>query len=263
MKVTLIQTGLLWQDPEGNLLKFEKHINSLPEPSDLIILPEMFSTGFTMQPELHAQNSGGLWLEWMKKMAGKSQAAITGSLAIKENGRYYNRMYFVRPGGETDFYDKRHLFRMGGEHEHYSQGIKKQVLAFNGWLLCPMVCYDLRFPVWSRNRFSERDNRYEYDVLIYVANWPAARNYAWKQLLIARAIENQCYVIGVNRVGADGNGVDHSGDSIIIGPKGETLITTPENEDAVVSFQIDKPSLERFREQFPAGLDADNFKIHL
>ncbi len=259
MKITLIQTRLAWEQPEKNRAHFGQLINSISENTDLIILPEMFTTGFTMAPEKNAEPAEGATLAWMREMATKKKAVICGSVSVAENKKFYNRLYWVEPQGSYKTYDKRHLFRMADEDQHYTAGNKKLITELKGWKLCPLVCYDLRFPVWSRNRF--KNGSWDYDVLIYVANWPAVRAYPWKQLLIARAIENQCYVIGLNRIGEDGNGYDHSGDSLVIGPKGEVLSAIPPSQENVFTISLDKTSLEEFRTKFPAGLDADDFEI--
>lgn len=267
MNVTLIQTHLHWEDIEMNLQHFDKLIASLSSPTNLIVLPEMFTTGFTMKPEKNAEENLGIGFEFMKKMAQQKNAVITGSIATKENAYYYNRLYWVEPNGTNDAYDKRHLFRMAKEDEHYTAGTKKIIKEINGWKICPLICYDLRFPVWSRNRFTKDEvgstnGKWDYDVLIYVANWPEVRNYAWKQLLIARAIENQCYVIGVNRIGKDGNDFAHSGDSMVINPRGEIISKTKANEESVEMVKLDKDYLDEFRKTFPVGLDSDDFILN-
>lgn len=259
MKVALVQTSLHWQDRQKNLQKFEKMLKGA-EHASLYVLPEMFSTGFTMQPEQHAEDHPGPSLHFLMQAANKKGADICGSVSVRDREHFYNRLYYVKPGDTLSHYDKRHLFRMGDEHEHYSPGQSKEIIHAQGFRICPLVCYDLRFPVWSRNRFSKQNGTYEYDILIYVANWPAVRSFAWKQLLIARAIENQCYVIGVNRIGRDGNDTDHCGDSMVIGPKGETLLNL-QNNDGVASTELNLEELHDFRRKFPAGLDGDDFTL--
>jgi omega-amidase len=264
MKVTLIQTQLFWEDRKKNLEHFDTCIASIKEQTDLIILPEMFTTGFSMKPEKVAEPSNGEALAWMKQKAAEKKAIITGSVAVEENKNYYNRLFWVEPNGTVSTYDKRHLFRMAKEDSHYKAGAKKIIKQINEWKICPLVCYDLRFPVWSRNHFkktSENSTEAQYDVLIYVANWPETRNYAWKQLLIARAIENQCYVIGLNRVGKDGNDFSHSGDSVVLNPRGEVISMTRANEESIETVILDRGYLEEFRKIFPVGLDADGFEI--
>jgi len=263
MKVTLIQTALHWEDRQKNLEHFDVLVNSIKGPTDLIVLPEMFSTGFTMNPAAFAEPVNGYALNIMKKWAEKKKAVVCGSVAVSENGKYYNRLHWVEPNGNVSDYDKRHLFRMAKEDNHYSMGSKKIIKKINEWHICPLVCYDLRFPVWSRNTFTKTNGlpTAAYDVLIYVANWPEARSYPWKQLLIARAIENQCYVIGVNRIGKDGNGIAHSGDSVVINPRGEIISTTKPNEQSVETVALDRTYLEDFRITFPVGLDSDDFNL--
>ncbi|HWY10638.1 MAG TPA: amidohydrolase [Bacteroidia bacterium] len=263
MKVTLIQTALHWEDRQKNLAHFDTLVNSIKEPTDLIVLPEMFSTGFTMDPVKLADPLNGPSLQWMAKKAKEKNAAITGSVAVNDNGNYYNRLFWVEPNGNVNTYDKRHLFRMAGEDKHYAMGFRKIITKLKGFNICPLICYDLRFPVWSRNTFIKTNGvpTASYDVLIYVANWPEVRSYPWKQLLIARAIENQCYVIGVNRIGKDGNGFAHSGDSMVINPRGEIISKIKANEESIETVTLDKTYLDDFRKAFPVGLDADSFDI--
>lgn len=264
MQVTLIQTHLFWEDREKNISHFDSLINSIKEKTDLIVLPEMFTTGFTMQPEKNAEPTDGPTLEWMKKKASEKKAVITGSVAVKEGINYFNRLYWVDPDGNVSVYNKRHLFRMAKEDQHYFPGHKKIITTLKDFKFLPLVCYDLRFPVWSRNTYKKTSTEScgaEYDVLLYVANWPEVRNFPWKQLLIARAIENQCFVIGVNRIGNDGNDFAHSGDSMVINPRGEIISKTKANEESVETITLDKTYLDDFRKIFPAGLDADAFQI--
>lgn len=255
LNVTLLQAELIWQDPVANRTRFGKQLKSLAGKTDLVVLPEMFTTGFTMQPEQHAEPAHGPTLQWLREQATQVQAVITGSVAVTEAGQFHNRLYWVRPDGSYEFYDKRHLFRMGREHEHYAAGTRSIVVELQGWKICPLVCYDLRFPVWSRRR-----NELDYDVLIYVANWPVVRRYPWQTLLKARAIENQSYCIGVNRFGADGLGYEHSGDSVVLDFMGQPLLAAPEQAwqgSACLSYS----ALQKFREKFPAHLDADEFQL--
>jgi omega-amidase len=223
----------------------------------------MYTTGFSMHPERVAEPIQGHTYDWLIKKATEKKAVICGSVAVKEDGKYYNRLYWVDSYGDVSTYNKRHLFRMAKEDQHYTAGDEKIIQQLSGWQVCPLVCYDLRFPVWSRNTYKKVDGhlKAKYDVLIYVANWPAVRSYPWKQLLIARAIENQCYVIGVNRIGKDGNGFDHSGDSMVINPKGEIISKTRSNHESIETINLDKAFLEEFRKQFPVGLDADDFEL--
>ena len=255
LKITTIQTSLHWENVDENLLHFSKMIDGV-EASDIIVLPEMFTTGFTMSPDKLAEEHAGKGLQWMQQKAKEKNAVIVGSISVKDNGNYYNRLYWAKPDGTYEFYDKRHLFRMGNEHQHYTAGNKKLVLEYKGWKICPLVCYDLRFPVWSRNK---KENT--YDVLIYVANWPEVRSYPWKQLLIARAIENQSYVIGVNRIGEDGNGIAHSGDTSMINPRGEIISKTQPHQDKAETVALSYTYLQDFRKVFPVMLDGDDFDI--
>jgi len=261
VNLSIIQTSLFWENRDKNLSNLEYLLDKAAANTELIVLPEMFTTGFTMRPDILAESEPGVGLQWMQKMAMQKNAVITGSISVKEKDSYYNRLYWVEPSGTYQFYNKRHLFRMANEDKHYTAGKEKLITKLNTWNVCPMVCYDLRFPVFSRNRCI--NGIWDYDVLIYVANWPAARAYPWKQLLIARAIENQCYVIGVNRVGDDGNGIAHSGNSCVINPRGEIISEIPPNEEKVENLCLDRTALDEFRKIFPVGLDADGFEISI
>lgn len=254
--VTIIQTNLHWEDSVKNTTHFDAKINAIVEPTDIIVLPEMFTTGFTMNPKLLAEEHGGLGLQWMIKKAKEKNCVIIGSISVKENNKFYNRLYWAKPDGSYEFYDKRHLFKMGNEHQHYTAGNKILIIEYKGWKICPLICYDLRFPVWSRNI---KNN--PYDVLIYVANWPEVRIYPWKQLLIARAIENQTYVVGVNRIGEDGNSIIHSGESAIINPRGELINSIQAHEDKTETTVLSYDYLQDFRKTFPVLLDGDEFNI--
>lgn len=256
LTITTIQTYLFWEDVQQNLKHFEKKINEITEQTDIIILPEMFTTGFTMNPNLLAEKHVGKGLKWLLQKSKEKNCVIVGSISVKHNGHYYNRLYWAKPDGTYEYYDKRHLFRMGNEHQYYTAGEKKIVIDYKGWKICPLVCYDLRFPVWSRNR---KEN--SYDVLIYVANWPETRSYPWKQLLIARAIENQSYVIGVNRIGEDGNHIKHSGDTSIINPRGEIISKILANEDKSETLNLSFNYLQEFRKLFPVMMDGDEFEL--
>ncbi len=256
LKITLIQSNLFWEDKEKNLDQFSEKINAVKEETDLIILPEMFSTGFSMSPKKLSEGMSGVTVKWMKEAARKKNCVVTGSFICEEDGNYYNRLLWVNPDGSYSKYDKRHLFSMGDEHNHYAAGEEKLIVKLKGWKICPLICYDLRFPVWARNTKDA-----SYDVLIYVANWPERRSYPWKTLLLARAIENQSYVIGSNRVGADGNNISHSGDSAVINAKGEIISKIKPHEEATETITLSYSELEEFRKQFPAILDADTFEI--
>lgn len=259
LKITIVQTDLAWRDAESNLQRFDRLIDTISEPTDLIILPEMFTTGFAMEPEPLAEEPNSKTFNWMLNKASARKCAITGSYIIKEDGEYYNRLYFVLPNGKSHAYDKRHLFRMAGEDKNFSPGSKKMIFKFKGWKICPMICYDLRFPVWSRNRFEQ--DVYEYDLLIYVANWPEIRNHAWNTLLKARAIENQAYVAGVNRIGYDGKGIPHSGDSAVIDPWGKVISQTQPQQESVETVRLDASKLIAYRSSLAFGMDQDKFQI--
>ena len=254
-RVSVVQQPLVWQDAAANRAHFEQVLAPLAGQTDLVVLPEMFTTGFTMKPETHAEAADGATRAWLLAQARTLDAAVGGSVAVSEQGRYYNRFMIALPQGLTYWYDKRHLFRMGGEHRHYSAGTHALIVEWRGARLCPLVCYDLRFPVWSRRR-----PELEYDIVIYAANWPAARRFAWSALLRARAIENQAFCVGVNRVGADGEGVAHAGDSVVTDFTGQPLIEL-RDEAKVVTVPLDLGALAAWRDRFPAQLDADAFSL--
>lgn len=257
LHVTLIQSHLYWENVTANLAMFEEKIALLPQKTDLIILPEMFSTGFTMNAPQLAEFMNQTTCKWLQKQAEKTQAVIIGSIIIKENNYFYNRLLWAEPSGEIDYYDKRHLFSFAGEDKVFMAGKRKIIKSCKGWNICPMICYDLRFPVWSRNV------HLAYDVLIYVANWPNARLKAWDILLQARAIENQAYCIGVNRTGMDGNGLPYDGNSAVYNFKGETIVKIENGEEKVVQVILDKAGLQEYRNKFTAHMDADKFEIIL
>jgi predicted amidohydrolase len=260
LSVTIIQSILHWEDIDANLKMFSEKISSIKEKTNLIILPEMFSTGFTMNAKKLAEPMNGRTMQWMKEMAKKKNCVITGSIIIQEKKKFYNRLIWMLPNGKFKIYDKRHLFRYANEQKYYSAGEKKLLVDLNGWKICPLICYDLRFPVWCRNS-SFGGVRGLYDVLIFIANWPEKRNHQWKTLLMARAIENQCYVIGVNRVGNDGNNIYHSGDSAVIDFKGENISKTRPHEESVETITLSKKELNQWRKIFPAWKDEDEFQI--
>lgn len=251
MIVSLIQSDIIWEDKNSNLRKYQEQIDKI-ESTELIVLPEMFTTGFSMSPKNISEKMDGETIQWMKQNAHKMNSAICGSIIIEEDDKYFNRFIWVNPDGSTHQYDKRHLFSYAGENDNYTPGDSKIIIEYKGWKICPLICYDLRFPVWSRN--SE-----DYDLLIYVANWPDKRKSAWKSLLTARAIENQCYVIGVNRVGEDSKNY-YSGDSSLINALGETLYTNSHIEE-IYSNTISKYDLNKVRTQLPFLNDKDNYKI--
>ena len=275
LKVTIIQSSLHWENIDENLKMFSQKIASIKEPTDLIVLPEMFSTGFTMNNKGVAEAMSGKAVAWMKKMAKEKNAVITGSIVIEENGKYFNRLIWMRPDASFETYDKRHLFRYANEQDHYSSGNKKLIVELNGWKICPLVCYDLRFPVWIRNGLTppkesfrtdpspqgEEGRKGSYDLLLFVANWPERRNHPWKTLLMARAMENQCYVAGVNRIGNDGNTVYHSGDSALINYKGELISKIQPHAESSETVVLSKKELDEWRKIFPAWMDADDFQI--
>jgi predicted amidohydrolase len=259
LKITIIQTSLAWEDPEENMRALGKTISGITDNTDLIILPEMFTTGFTVEPSKFAEENEGRSLEWMKKMASRETCAITGSFIVKDKNDHYNRLYWVNPDGSFQSYDKRHLFRMGNEHLRFSHGAKRLVVNYKGWKIFPLICYDLRFPVWSKNRYGE--DGYEFDLMIYTANWPSARSHVWKSLLVARAIENISFVAGVNRIGEDGNKIQYSGDSMIIYPDGKTMFASEPDEITTRTLVLSYEQLEKTRNKFQVGLDWDNFVI--
>jgi predicted amidohydrolase len=238
---------------------FEEQIFSLPEPTDLIVLPEMFTTGFTMEAAAVAEPMNLTTFRWLKQMAAQTGAVVMGSYVVKENGRYLNRLIWMQPDGQFDVYDKRHLFRMAHEDRMYSAGTTRLIKEWKGWRICPLICYDLRFPVWSRNKQAD-STEFAYDLLLYVANWPAARRNAWNTLLQARAIENLSYVVGVNRVGDDPKGNQYTGDSAVIDFKGEVLFRETDKE-VVHQQTLSLESLTEFRSSFPANLDADDYSL--
>jgi predicted amidohydrolase len=259
LNITLIQTSLFWEDRPKNLDHFRNLINEIQGPTDLIMLPEMFNTGFSINPEFCAEPMEGTSVLFLREMAKTKQAAITATLLVMDAGEYVNRLFFFYPDGTFLTYDKRHLFRLSDEAAIFKGGEKRVVIPFKGWKLMPMICYDLRFPVWSKNRMI--DGNYEYDMLFYLANWPIVRSHAWKTLLLARAIENLAYVAGVNRIGEDGNGMEHTGDSMVVDPKGICLFQALPDEEVVKSITLNYEDMKLFRDSFAFGLDWDTFTI--
>ena len=253
LRVTLVQTELQWQDPTGNRHRLAAHFRGLLGHTDLVVLPEMFSTGFSMDAAALAEDMDGPTVGWMREEAAALGCVVTGSLIVREAGHCRNRLIWARPDGTVEHYDKRHLFRVAGEQDHYAAGTRRLVVDLKGWRVCPMICYDLRFPVWSRNRD-------DYDLLLYVANWPQRRAHAWSTLLRARAIENLSYVVGVNRIGKDGNGASYSGDSVALDYLGQPL-SSEGGGDRVETAVLDLESLQSYRASFPAHLDADRFEL--
>ncbi len=261
LAITLVQTELVWENPEANRDHMTRRLSDLPE-TDLVVLPEMWSTGFSMASERLAEPMAGSTIAWMKAMAGNLEVPIAGSVIIEDQGRHFNRFCLALPNGDIQHYDKRHLFRMAGEHKHYAAGHSRPVFELHGYRLLPQVCYDLRFPVFMRNRNHHRsvDHEESYDLMLVVANWPARRRHHWRTLLQARAIENQCYVVGVNRIGIDGNDVEYCGDSIVADFEGMLLADLRE-EDAVHRVVINREDLVNYRNGFPAWKDADEFDL--
>jgi omega-amidase len=286
LTITTIQSNLQWEDKAANLQQFEEKIRGLQQRTEVVILPEMFSTGFSMNTEKLAEKMDGPTVAWMKQLSAERKIILTGSLIIEEEGKIYNRLVWMLPNGQYGYYDKRHLFAYGQEDQHYTSGHKRLIASVKGWKINLLVCYDLRFPVWSRQKpaassladlvasemeardlpmpppeetgSSIIDSTPEYDLLIYVANWPERRNHAWKTLLQARAIENQCYVVGVNRVGKDGNDLYYSGDSMVVDAMGAPMYTKSHDED-VFTITLQKDSLEEIRNKLPFLKDADRF----
>jgi len=255
LTISAIQSHLHWEDRTANLKMFEEKILSIQGKTELIILPEMFSTGFSMRAENLAEKMDGPTITWMKRLASSRSVIITGTVIIEDQGKYFNRLIFMLPDGTYGQYDKRHLFAFAGEHAKYAAGSRRLIASVKGWKINLQVCYDLRFPVWSRQATEG-----EYDLLINMANWPERRSTAWKILLQARAIENQCYVVGLNRVGYDGNNIFHSGDSMIIDPLG-TILENKSVDEGIITCTLDKERIEEVRMKFPFWKDADHFLI--
>ena len=254
MKIALVQTETDWHDAAANRRRFDAWFEQVEPDTDLVVLPEMFSTGFTMDSREVAETMDGPTVAWLRDRAAALDAVLVGSVVIRAGERWFNRLVWMAPDGTATTYDKRHRFRMAGEHEHYDAGAERVVVRLDDWRVCPLICYDLRFPVWSRNRG-------DYDVLIYPANWPAARQGHWNGLLRARAIENQCFAIGVNRVGTDGNGVVYRGGTAVYDFEGTPLVEVFDDEQ-LVHVRLDRQGLDRYRAAFPAWRDADDFDLH-
>jgi len=259
LTITLVQSDLMWEQPEKNLLYFDEKFKKLKGMQDVIMLPEMFSTGFTMNVNQFSEDMNGLTVSWMKEKAAELNSVITGSLIFKNSNKYYNRLVWMNPDGNCQSYDKRHLFRFGGENEHFSPGENKIIIEYKGWRICPLVCYDLRFPVWARNKYN--NDNFEYDLLIYIANWPEARKLHWQTLLKARAIENLSYVAGVNRIGTDGRNTKYSGNSMVVSPRGEIIGEIENNKDETKTVKLSKSDLMQYRGKFNVALDWDDFQL--
>lgn len=262
LSITLIQSSLYWEDISANLEMFSAKIAGIKNDTDLVVLPEMFSTGFSMHAQAQAEEmKTSKALAWMKKTAGERNCVVTGSLMLKDGNKYFNRLVWMMPDGSMEIYDKRHLFSYAKENETYTAGNDRLIVELNGWKICPLVCYDLRFPVWARNKMMRDVEMPEYDILLYVANWPERRIHAWKHLLVARAIENQSYVVGVNRVGNDGNDIYYSGDSMVVDALGNMIYHKTGEED-IFTIELDYNELRNVRDTFRFLNDADAFALN-
>jgi omega-amidase len=261
LNITVVQTDIIWEDENANLTALDRSLHHLPSKVDIVVLPEMFTTGFSMNAAqiATAWNEENPTLLWLQKKAHEYNTAITGSIAVKDGDHYYNRLLWVEPNGNFTSYDKRHTFSFAGEDKVYARGNNRLIVNWRGWRICPLICYDLRFPVWSRN--TNHQGQCEYDVLIYVANWPAVRRFPWQQLLVARSIENLSYVVGCNRIGVDDNTHLYCGDSAIINFLGQNLTEPSENLNALLSASCSYSDLQAFRDKFPALSDGDPFQI--
>ena len=255
LKISIVQTDIAWENKQENLRMLREKLHALRGRTEIVVLPEMFSTGFTMKSRELAEPVSGITVRILKELAADFQLALCGSFICSERSNYYNRAFFITPEGEEFYYDKRHLFRMGNEAEYFSSGNNKLIISYRGWNICLLVCYDLRFPVWSRNVNNE------YDLLIYVASWPQARRLAWDTLLCARALENMCYVCGVNRIGVDGNKLIYNGGSVVFSAKGEVLASVPDGEEGIETVSLSLISLQQLRDKFPVWKDADAFRL--
>lgn len=259
LKVTWVQTELAWEDPAVNLERFRELLEPV-EDTDLILLPEMFNTGFSINPERCAEPPGGPSSRFLREVAREKQCAVAGSLITREQGHHFNRLHVYFPDGTLEIYDKRHLFRLSEEYKIFRGGDRKKIISYKGWKILPLVCYDLRFPVWSKNRYM--NGEYEYDFLFYLSNWPDSRSHVWRSLLLARAIENQAYVAGVNRIGEDGFGTWHSGGSLVAGPKGTIISETEPGIPSVQTAVLNHSELQLYRDSFTVGMDWDQFTIN-
>ncbi|MFK7952121.1 MAG: amidohydrolase [Ekhidna sp.] len=259
LTISLIQTDLYWEEIEANLSMFEEKIWQIEDNIDLIVLPEMFTTGFSMNAEKMAEPVGGKTFKWLRKMAAQKKSALIGSYIIKEGSNYFNRLYMVFPDGSSEYYDKRHTFNLAGEGDKYSSGSRRLIVDYKGWKICPMICYDLRFPVWARSRKID-DQLHEYDLLLYVANWPDTRINAWDALLKSRAIENHAYCVGVNRVGKDAFPKEYPGHSAVYSFSGEEM-TISRDEEQILTVTLSSNDLDSYRNQFPFQEDGDEFQI--
>ncbi len=259
LNILYLQSDLFWEEPEKNRTHFEEMIGTPEKNIDLMVLPETFTTGFPVDPAPFAESVQGETMAWMQQLASRTQAVVTGSFLMKNNSGYSNSLIWMRPDGTFHRYDKRHVFSMGGEHERIIPGTQQLLVQLNGWKIRPMICYDLRFPVWCKNRYE--NGTFEYDLALFVANWPAVRTHPWDVLLTARAIENQAYVLGVNRIGKDGPGNLYNGHSRLIDPKGQIISEAPENRQAMMQVTLSAKTLQKFRNKFNVGRDWDRFEV--
>jgi omega-amidase len=261
LKVTLVQTNLYWEEAQKNLDHFGRLLDRITKPTDLILLPETFNTGFSINPATCAEPVNGRSMQFLRTMAREKNAAIMATLLICEGEGCYNRLVCLYPDGHFETYDKRHLFRLSEEYRIFKGGHEKMIIEVKGWKISPFICYDLRFPVWSKNTWC--DGKYAYDLMVCLANWPASRAHVWKTLLMARAIENQACVAGVNRIGDDGHGTWHSGDSMAIDPKGQVIYAAGEGQEAIETVTFSAVDLALFRDSFTVGMDWDHFTINV
>jgi omega-amidase len=262
MRISILQTALYWEQPNLNRSMLSDKIAALNNQTDLIVLPEMFTTGFSMNTEVLAEPMDGATMDWLRHSAATTKAALVGSFICSDEGQYFNRLVFMRPNGHFDVYNKHHLFGLAGEQEHFTAGQDRLIVEWLGWQICPLICYDLRFPVWSRNtspKSSPSDKEGAYDLLLYIANWPTRRAHHWQSLLMARAIENQCFTIGVNIVGQDGNGLEYQGDSAIVDFAGQALCRLSAGYEGVFTATLDKAAQDKYRRALPFLADADRF----
>lgn len=262
LRVSLLQAATIWHDAAANRALYGDLVRALRGQTDLIVLPETFTSGFSNDAITSAETMEGVSVAWLRALADEVGAVVTGSMVIRDGNKVFNRLLWAHPDGSLTQYDKRHLFRMAGEHTRYADGREKLLVELRGWRICPLVCYDLRFPVWSRNRFNQDAGHFDYDLLLYVANWPSARRYAWQTLLRARAIENLAYVVGVNRVGVDGNELHYAGDSVALDFLGQPLVELGA-QPQTVTVRLSAAGLAAHRERFPAQFDADAFSLRL
>ncbi len=256
LRISMVQSPIIWENQTANLFDFEKRIKRVKGKTDLVILPEMFTTGFSTKSIQLAEKMEGNTIQTVKQWTANFGFAITGTFIATDNNKYFNRAFFITPEGESFFYDKRHLFSIGKENEYFTGGKERLIVHYKEWNICLLICYDLRFPVWSRNE------RNQYDLLIYMANWPKARSAVWRSLLMARSLENQAYVCGVNRTGIDGMGLEYSGNSVILSPKGKIIADAYSRYDIVRTGLLSARKQDSFRKKFPVSLDADSFIIN-